>query len=145
MQVLRSRAEREGWEYSIFEEIESSRKTRPIKQQLLQQLREGKFDLVAFTRLDRFARSMPELVMDVEQLVNSGVRVVAVQQGLDFSKEGYNSMNQLQLQILAAFAQFERELIRERTLEGLARAKAQGKKLGRPRNLKNAVEIGLEK
>lgn len=137
LQILELRCKKEGWEFVAFQEEESSRKTRPIKQAMLQRLRAGEFDVLLFTRLDRFARSMAELVMDVEQLVDSGVRVLVVQQGLDFSKgEGFNSISRLQLQIFGAFAEFERELIRERTLEGLARARSEGRIGGRPRKKK---------
>ena len=135
LRLLVSRAEKEGWLYEVFKETMSSRKTRPVKEGMLKRLREGEFDALMFTRLDRFARSSMELVLDIDALVNQGVRVIIIQQGLDFDK--LNAMSRLQLQILGAFAEFEREIIRERTLEGLARAKAQGKKLGRQLGSKN--------
>jgi len=133
--ILRERAEREGWDYEFFEEKETTRKTRPVKNKLLRRLREHEFDVVVFTKLDRFGRSLTELVMDIQQITDAGVRVLAITQGIDFDKTS-NAASRMYLQILAAFAEFERELIRERTLEGLARARAAGVKLGRPRKKK---------
>lgn len=144
LQILQARAQNEGWEYEVFQEQQSSRKTRPIKQALIQRLRKGDFDILCFTRLDRFARSLSELVADIEQLVGAGIRVVVVQQGFDFSRSGgFGSIDRLTLQIMGAFSEFEREIIRERTIEGLARVKAQGKKLGRPRKTPS-VNPGLK-
>ena len=116
----------------LREEI-SSRKTRPIKEGIIQAFRQGKCDVIVVTRIDRWARSLQELVKDVEEIVNGGGRFVSVNNGFDFTKLTYNASQQLMLNIFASFAQFEREIIRERTLEGLARVKAQGKTLGRPK------------
>lgn len=132
--LLLDRVHAEQWEYELFEEKESTRKTRPIKYHLMQQLRNHEFSVLLFTRLDRFARSLFELVQDVTELVEQhNIRVIVLQQGFDFQKDGFNALSRLQLQLLGAFAEFERELIRERTLEGLARARAQGRVGGRPR------------
>lgn len=116
-----------------YEEIQSTRKTRPIKEQLMKDFREGRIDTVVVVRMDRYARSLQELVMDIEYIINNGGRFVAISNGFDFDKQNYNASNQLMMHIFASFAQFEREMIRERTLDGLARVRAQGKKLGRPR------------
>lgn len=120
-------------ECAYFQEEASSRKTRPVKESVIHSFRNGDFDTVVVTRIDRFARSLQELIMDVEGILNNGGRFVSVLNGFDFDKKSYNASQQLMLTIFAAFAQFEREIIRERTLEGLARVRAQGKRLGRPR------------
>lgn len=116
-----------------FKEEMSSRKTRPIKEQVLSLFRSGKVDAIIVTRIDRFARSLQELVANVEEIISAGGKFVSIMNGFDFDKKTYNASQQLMLNIFASFAQFEREIIRERTIEGLARVKAQGKKLGRPR------------
>ena len=126
---LRRYAEVQGWEYEIFEEQESTRKTRPIKQDLLKRLRKREFDSVLIWKLDRWARSLQELVMDIDDLTNRKVGFIVLTQPIDTT----SASGRLMLQILGAFAEFEREIIRERTLLGLERAKASGKKLGRPR------------
>lgn len=143
--VIRDFCARQGWtNIEFFKEEMSSRKTRPIKTELLQKLREAKYDIVVFARLDRWARSLIELVQDIDYLVEHGVRVISIQNGFDFAKDGggYNSTNRFALQVMAAFAEMEREIIRERTLEGLARAKAWGKRLGRPPKKKSVEKSG---
>lgn len=118
-------------DYVYLKEEMTSRKTRPIKEQVIKSFREGVYDTIIVTRIDRFARSMQELVMDIEGIINNGGRFISIQNGFDFEKKHYNASSQLQLNIFAAFSQFERELIRERTIEGLDRVRALGKKLGR--------------
>ncbi len=130
--VLDDWIRREGINDSeYFQEEESTRKTRPIKESVIKGFREGNYDTIVVTRIDRFARSLQELVMDVESIINNGGRFVSVMNGFDFKKATYNASQQLILNIFASFAMFEREIIRERTLEGLSRAKSQGKRLGR--------------
>lgn len=117
--------------FNILKEEISSRKTRPLKESILQGFRKGIYDTIVVVRIDRWARSIQELIMDVEQIINQGGRFVAIMNGFDFDKKGYNASQQLMLNIFGSFAQFEREVIRERTLEGLARATLQGKIKGR--------------
>lgn len=121
-------ARERGLEYDVYEEVMSSRKTRPVKQELLNKLRKGEYENVLVYKLDRWARSSSELIMDVAELVKKGVGFVSISDNLDFT----TATGKLHFQILSAFAEFERELIRERTIEGLRRVKSQGKKLGRP-------------
>lgn len=117
-----------GWEYEVFEETESSRKTRPIKEKVIQLVREGKFDGILIYKLDRWARSLQELIMNVTEITNRGKQFIVLTQPFDTT----SSAGMLMMQILGAFAEFEREIIRERTMAGLDRARSQGKKLGRP-------------
>ncbi len=114
--------------YDLFDEVESTRKTRPVKQELLQRLRKGEYKEVIVFKLDRWARSSTELILEIQELMSKGVRFVSISDNLDFS----TSSGRLHFQILAAFAEFERSLISERTKEGLARTKLQGRQLGRP-------------
>lgn len=126
-------AERLGLQYDIYEETESTRKTRPIKQTLLTRLRRNEYDSVVVYKLDRWARSSTELIMDTSELLKKGVGFISVSDNLDFS----TAAGKLHFQILSAFAEFERELIRERTIEGLKRSKLNGKKAGRPMGSKD--------
>jgi len=121
-------AEEKGWDYEVFEEVESSRKTRPVKQELLQKLRKGVYEQVVVYKLDRWARSSRELLLEIQELCDKGIGFLSLSDNLDFS----TSAGRLHFQILAAFSEFERNLIAERTIEGLARSKMQGNKLGRP-------------
>ena len=122
-------AERMGYDYEVIEEQMTTRKTRPKKNELLQRLRHKEFDAVLVYKLDRWARSMYELTNEVKELFEKNVKFISFSDNFDLT----NANGQLQFHILCAFAEFERALIRERTLEGLHRAKAQGKTLGRPK------------
>lgn len=122
-----------SWDYELFSEVQSSRNTRPVKAELLRKLRNNEFDGILVYRLDRYARSSTELVLEVEELIKKGVCFISYSEHLDFS----TATGKLQLQILAAFAEFERALISERTKEGIRRAKMKGKTLGRPKGSKD--------
>ena len=106
----------------------SSKDTRPNKEAVLRMLRLGEVDGVAFWSLDRWGRTMSELVLELEEFSKSGKALISLKEGLDLS----SAAGRLMANVLAAMANFERDRIRERTMLGLARAKAQGKKLGRP-------------
>lgn len=125
--------ERMGYEFEVVEEVESSRGTRPKKVGLLQRLRAKEFDGLLVYKLDRWARSSIELLGEITELHEKGVAFISFSDNIDLTTSG----GKLQFQIMAAFAEFERSLIRERTLEGLRRAKAQGKTLGRPKGSKD--------
>jgi DNA invertase Pin-like site-specific DNA recombinase len=121
------------YEYELFKEIESTRNTRPIKQTVLQLLREGRFNGVLIWKLDRWARSLQELITDIDEITSKNKEFIVLTQPIDTT----NASGRLFLQILGAFAEFERELIRERTIAGLDRARKKGIKLGRPKGSKN--------
>lgn len=107
----------------------SSRKTRPQKEELLRRLRVGELDGVAFVALDRWGRSSQELITEMNECSATGKHLISLKEGLDFS----TASGRLMAQMFAVFADFERERIRERVNAGLARARAQGKRLGRPK------------
>ncbi|HWZ21229.1 MAG TPA: recombinase family protein [Cytophagaceae bacterium] len=119
--------EKMGWEYELFTETESSRKTRPVKQKVIGLLRDKIFDGILVWRLDRLGRSLQELVMNIDEFISKGIEFYSLNDNLDFS----SATGKLNFHILASFANYERELIRERTIEGLNRVR-KTKKLGRP-------------
>ena len=122
-----------AYKFDLYEEVESSRKTRPVKQELLQKLRRKEYTHIIVYKLDRFARSSRELILEIQELIDKGVGFISVSDNLDFS----SSIGRLHFQILAAFAEFERSLISERTKEGIERTKLQGTVLGRPKGKKD--------
>ena len=126
-------AREKEWEFEVYTEVESTRNTRPVKAELLYKLREGKYDGVLVYKLDRWARSSTELVLEIRELVSKGVVFISYTENLDFS----TSTGRLHFQILSAFAEFERDLISERTKEGIYRARIRGKTLGRPQGSKD--------
>ena len=135
---LEEYAKRMGYEYEVFEEQESTRKTRPVQWDLYNRLLRKEFDGLLIYKFDRWARSTKELVEHMENLYNKGIAIYSYTENVDLS----SSMGRAMLTIISAFAQLERDIIRERTLAGLARAKAQGKKLGRPRT-KRRYDMGV--
>ena len=129
-------AVKNGYKFEVFEEVESTRKTRPVKQALLARLRKNEYDAVVVYKLDRWARSSTELILDTKEILDKNIGFISISDNLDFS----TATGKLHFQILSAFAEFERELIRERTIEGLKRAKAQGKQSGRPVGSKDSKQ-----
>jgi putative DNA-invertase from lambdoid prophage Rac len=119
------------YDYVIFEEQESTRKTRPVKNDIFQEALRKKWDLILVWKLDRWARSMQELINDLELLRQNNVQFKTLKENIVLDE---NPTNRLMINILSAFAQFERDIIRERTMAGLERARQQGKKLGRPKS-----------
>lgn len=91
-------------------------------------VRSRKVDIVVVTKLDRFARSLKHLVGMLEEFKDLNSRFVSLNDQIDMT----TASGRLMLHIIAAFAEFELALVRERTMAGLAYARSQGKKLGRP-------------
>lgn len=130
---LKRHCENMGWDYEVFTEQESTRKTRPVQWGLYQKLLLKKYDILLIFRLDRWARTMAELVQHLEALHNRGVRVVSYTENIDLS----NALGRTMMHVIALFANFERDVMSERINAGLARAKSEGKKLGRPKGAKD--------
>ena len=107
----------------------SSKDTRPQKETVLRKIRLGEVQGVAFWSLDRWGRTMSELVLELEEFSKAGKVMIVLKEGIDLS----TAVGRLMANILASMANFERDRIRERTLLGLARVRAQGRRLGRPR------------
>jgi putative DNA-invertase from lambdoid prophage Rac len=118
------------WDYEIFEEKESTRKTRPIKQEVFQRACKKEFDVLMVYKLDRWARSLQELINDFTILQNNKVEFRSLGENIIVNQD---PRNMLMIHMLGAFAEFERSMIRERTMMGLARARSEGRVGGRPR------------
>jgi DNA invertase Pin-like site-specific DNA recombinase len=118
------------WEYEIFEEKESTRKARPIKKQLFDLACNKKYDGILILKLDRWARSLQELINDLGILNQNKVRFQSLKENIILDND---PRNMLMIHILGAFAEFERAIIRERTMAGLYRARLEGRVGGRPR------------
>jgi len=110
-----------------YVDVVSSRDTRPQKEAVLRKLRLGELDGVCFFALDRWGRNMSELVLELEEFSKSGKSMISLKEGLDLS----TAAGMMMCHVLSAMANFERARLRERTMLGLSRARAQGKKLGR--------------
>lgn len=129
LNLLKQYADRCGYEYEVFEEKESTRKTRPVQWDLYNRLLRKEFEGLLIYKFDRWARSTKELIEHIETLIDKGIVIYSYTENIDLN----SSIGRAMLTIISAFAQLERDIIRERTIAGLERAKAQGKKLGRPK------------
>jgi len=142
-------AGRHGWEIvAVFadEGVSGSkgREKRPAFDALYSGIVRREFDIVAAWSVDRLGRSLQHLVEFLGEMKAKGVDLYLHQQGLDTSTPAGRAM----FQMLGVFAEFERAMIQERVRSGLARAKSQGKTLGRPRVGKcviNAVLVARER
>ncbi len=111
--------------YKVYKDVISGTKSsRPAFNKLLEEMRHYKFDAIMVTRLDRLARSLQHLLSLFEEFNTKGIHFIATTQNIDTS----SATGKLQMQILGAFAEFERNLISERTKEGLRRAIGVGKR-----------------
>jgi DNA invertase Pin-like site-specific DNA recombinase len=117
--------------------VSGAKESRPALDTLLKDARRRRFDAVVVWRLDRLGRSLRHLILTLDELSALGVAFVSPGEGIDTSTPA----GRLQLHILAAIAEFERERIRERVCLGLARAKAHGRRLGRPRRRVTETEL----
>jgi DNA invertase Pin-like site-specific DNA recombinase len=113
--------------YRVFTETASgARSDRPTLDQVLDQLRPG--DTLVVWKLDRLGRSLRHLVDTVTGLADRGIGFQSLQEAIDTTTPG----GKLVFHVFAALAEFERDLIRERTSAGLAAARARGRRGGRP-------------
>jgi DNA invertase Pin-like site-specific DNA recombinase len=131
--ALRSFAAARGWAITEYVDHAQSGATerRPALDALLAAARARRVDLVACVKLDRLARSVHHLVAMVREFEVLGVDLVVLDQAIDTTTPA----GRLLFHVLAAISEFERDLIRDRVLAGLRRAKSQGVRLGRPRVL----------
>ena len=129
---LRGYCQRRGWadvaEYN--DTITGSKFTRRGLDALFADVRKGKVARIVVFKLDRLGRSLAHLAQLIAELTANGTALVCTSQGIDTSDT--NPAGRLQLGVLMAVAEFEREIIRERVNSGLAAARARGAKLGRP-------------
>jgi DNA invertase Pin-like site-specific DNA recombinase len=128
---LRRYAEARGWEIQhIYSDrgVSGRKDIRPALQELMAACRQRKIDVVLVWKFDRFARSLRHLVTALEEFKHLGVDFISATEGIDTTLPS----GELVFQIFGAVAQFEASLTSERVRAGLAEAKRNGKRLGRP-------------
>jgi DNA invertase Pin-like site-specific DNA recombinase len=129
---LEAAAKRHGWEVAgVFSDpgVSGAKEKRPAFDRLLPGVGRKDFDVVAAWSVDRLGRSLQHLLSFLGELKAKGVDLYLHQQGLDTATPAGKAL----FQMLGVFAEFERAMIVERVHAGLKRARAQGKRLGRPR------------
>ncbi len=114
---------------TFTEKVSAKTKNRPILEDCLGFVREG--DELHVHSIDRLARNLVDLQSIVTEMNEKGVSVHFHKEGLHFTGDSDNSINKLMLQMMGAFAEFERNLIRERQAEGIANAKKKGVRFGK--------------
>ena len=127
---LRRFVDARGWtgqEY-VDEGVSGAKDRRPALDELVQDARRRRFDVVVCWRLDRLGRNLKHLIVMLEDFQALGIAFVSLNEGIDATTPA----GRLQMHILGAIAEFERARIAERVKVGLARVRASGKRLGRP-------------
>ena len=136
LRELRTYCLTRGWEI-VGEYVDTgwsgSTANRPELTRLMNDARKRRFDVVLVWKLDRWGRSVADSMRNIQELDSVGVKFLAVTQNI--GTEESSPMARFMLTIMTAFAELEKELIRERTLAGVRAARANGKTLGRPRRV----------
>jgi DNA invertase Pin-like site-specific DNA recombinase len=136
---LRQVARQRGWEVVgeyVDHGVSGGKDRRPELDRLRSDIQRGRIDVVACWRFDRFARSVRHLVSALDEFRARGIDFVSIRDGIDTSTPA----GRFTFHVIAAVAELERELIRERTRAGLAAARRRGARVGRPR-----VQVDLER
>ena len=129
IRAMREYAARRGWTIAMqVKEVGSGASQRQIREKLIEAARRREIDVVLVWRLDRWGRSVTDLLATLQELEHLGVGFVSLTEALDLTTPAGRAMAAL----LAVFAEFEREILRERVRAGLAHARQNGKRLGRP-------------
>ena len=129
IRTMREYATKRGWEVAVqIKEVGSGAVERELREKLMAAARRREIDVVLVWRLDRWGRSVTDLLTTLQELEHLGVGFVSLTEALDLSTPAGRAMAGL----LSVFAQFEREILRDRTRAGLAHARQSGKRLGRP-------------
>ena len=127
--AMREYAARRGWTVALqIREVGSGATKREARERLLEAAHRREIDVVLVWRLDRWGRSVTDLLATLQELEHLGVGFVSLTEALDLTTPAGRAMAGL----LAIFAEFEPEILRERTRIGLAHARLNGKRLGRP-------------
>lgn len=142
MDEMRRYAHGRKWEIiSEVKEVGSGGKVRPKREELMQMARRREIDCIMVWKLDRWGRSMTDLVTTLQELREIGVQFVSVRDALDFT----TTMGRALAGMLAVFAEFERDILRERVKAGLQAAKAEGRVGGRPKATTEEQRIQIKK
>ena len=132
IRAMREYAANREWTISLqVKKVGSGAAQRDLRDQLIEAARRREIDAVLVWRLDRWGRSLADLVATLQELAELGVGFVSLTEALDMTTATGRAMAGL----LSVFAQFEHDLLRERVRAGLAEAKLNGKRLGRPRTV----------
>jgi putative DNA-invertase from lambdoid prophage Rac len=129
IRAMREYAAKRSWEVAIqTKEVGSGAVERELREKLMAAARRREIDVVLVWRLDRWGRSLADLVVTLKELAELGVGFVSLTEALDLTTPTGRAMAGL----LSVFAEFEHEILRERIRAGIAEARLKGKRFGRP-------------
>lgn len=134
IEAMRQYVATRGWQViREVTDISSGAKMRPEREALMKAARRREIDVVLVWRLDRWGRSLPDLIVSLKELSELGVGFLSLMEALDLTTSTGRAMAGL----LAVFAEFERDILRERVKAGIAQSRAKGKPHGRPATTKS--------
>ena len=129
LEAIRAYAERKDWQIALtVEEVGSGAKTRPRREELLRAARRREIDVIVVWRLDRWGRSLVDLIATLQELTALKVGFVSLSEALDLTTPSGRAFAGM----LAVFAEFERDILRDRVKAGIAQARKDGRPHGRP-------------
>jgi putative DNA-invertase from lambdoid prophage Rac len=132
LSAMREHAERRGWTVAIIvEDIGSGVRDRPKREDLMRAARRRELDLIQVWRLDRWGRSLVDLITTLQELTALRVGFVSLGEALDLTTPSGRALTGM----LAVFAEFERDILRDRVKAGIAQARKEGRPHGRPRTI----------
>mgnify|MGYP003968026965 FL=1 len=125
--------------FNIYKDsgVSGTKETRPALGELMNDAKKRKFDMVLVWRFDRFARSTKHLVTALHEFRHLGIDFISFQENIDTS----SPLGEAIFTIISAMSKLERDIIAERVKGGLRKAKANGKKLGRPKNIVDTEKV----
>lgn len=144
LKAMREYAKKRDWKIKHeIQEIGSGAKTRPKREELLKEARRRQVDAIIVWRLDRWGRSVSDLIGTIRELTDTGVGFVSLTEAFDLTTPAGKALSGM----LAVFAEFERDILRERVKAGIAHSRSQGNAHGRPAtaSLKTAEIKALKK
>ena len=137
LSAMRAYAKRKGWQVTLkIEEVGSGATSRPCREELLRAARRKEIDIIVVWRLDRWGRSLVDLVTTLQELVALKVGFVSLSEALDLTTPSGRAFAGM----LAVFAEFERDILRDRVKAGIAQARKDGRPHGRPATVAKKVQ-----
>jgi putative DNA-invertase from lambdoid prophage Rac len=132
LSAMRDHAKRRGWAVVLeVEDVGSGVRERPKREDLMRAARRRELDLILVWRLDRWGRSLVDLVTTLQELTALQVGFVSLSEALDLTTPSGRALAGM----LAVFAEFERDILRDRVKAGIAQARKEGRPHGRPRTI----------
>jgi putative DNA-invertase from lambdoid prophage Rac len=136
LSAMREHAEHRGWAVVMtVEDVGSGVRERPMREDLIRAARRRELDLILVWRLDRWGRSLVDLVTTLQELTVLQVGFVSLGEALDLTTPSGRALAGM----LAVFAEFERDILRDRVKAGIAQARKEGRPHGRPRTIARHV------